>query len=88
MIAKGTQLLTTTGDLYGSAIQHGIVSLQNSLKHLLRLSTTTTGKLRDTMSAILEFEHGMKSLNQWFKSTEASLTFTPPDWQDSTLMSR
>ena len=88
MISHGSSLLSTTGDLYGSAIQHGIVSLENSLKHLIRLSTTRSNKLRDTMSAILEFEHGMKSLNEWFKSTESSITFTPSDWHDSTMMSR
>ena len=88
LIAEGTDLLTMTGDLYGSAIKHGIVSLQNSVKHVTRLASTRTSKLRDTMSAILEFESGMKSLNQWFKTTESSLKYSLTDWNDSTVIAR
>ena len=88
LIAEGTDLLTMTGDLYGSAVKHGIVSLENSLKHVTRLASTRTSKLRDTMSAILEFESGMKSLNQWFKTTESSLKYSLTDWNDSTVIAR
>jgi len=74
--------------LFGSAIQHGVVSLQSAITHLTRLSAARASKLKDTMSAILEFESGMKSLNQWLKATEGSLNFTPADWQEGTVLAK
>jgi len=77
-----------TGDLYRSAVHHSVVSLQHAIQHVTRLSSTRTTKLRDTLSAILEFESGMQSLNQWLRDTERSLIVTPSDWKKSSIASR
>lgn len=88
LITEGEGLLPFTGDLYSSAIKHGVASLRNASSHLQHLAETRKRKLRDTISAIIEFEAGMKSLNQWLRLTEKAVELSPPDWEENTMKSR
>lgn len=86
LTAEGERLLPLSGDIYSSAIKHNCASLISTIKRLNRLADTRTAKLRETLTAILEFESGMQALNSWLVSTERLLACNVlADWRNETL---
>ena len=86
LIAEGERLLPNSGDNYSSAIKHNCSSLSSAIQRLNKLADTRTAKLRETLTAILEFESGMQALNAWLVKTEKLLSKTElGDWKSETI---
>ena len=86
LIAEGERLLPISGDIYSSAIKHNCSSLSSAIQRLNKLADTRTAKLRETLTAILEFESGMQALNAWLVKTEKLLSKTElGDWKSETI---
>lgn len=86
IVAEGERLLPLSGDIYSSTIRHNCLSLSTAMAGLEKLADTRTMKLRETLTAILEFENGMQALNAWLVKTEKKLSQTElSDWRSETI---
>lgn len=86
IVAEGDRLLPLSGDIYSSAIKHNCISLRSAINRLNKLADTRTAKLKETLTAILEFEAGMQALKSWLEKTEKQLSETSlADWRSETI---
>lgn len=86
LTAEGERLLPISGDIYSSAIKHNCSLLTSAIQRLNKLADTRTAKLRETLTAILEFESGMQALNAWLVKTEKILSKNElSDWRSETI---
>lgn len=86
LTAEGERLLPNSGDIYSSAIKHNCSSVSSAMTRLNKLADTRTAKLKETLTAILEFESGMQALSTWLVKTETQLSqSTLADWRSETI---
>jgi len=86
LTAEGERLLPLSGEIYSCAIKHNCASLSTTIQRLNKLADTRTAKLRETLTAILEFESGMQALNSWLVNTERVLCSNElPEWRNETI---
>ena len=89
LVAEGERLLPFSGDIYSSAIKHNCTSLTSTIQRLNQLADTRTAKLRETLTAILEFESGMQALNTWLVNTEQLLSSNElSNWSNEIIAER
>ncbi|XP_067943129.1 nesprin-1-like [Watersipora subatra] len=73
LTAEGERLLPFSGEIYSNAIKYNCTSMKTTIQRLNKLAETRTAKLKETLTAILEFESGMQALNSWLVNTERLL---------------